>query len=89
MKNTIRVGVDLAKNVFHIHAVNESEDIIWQGKYNRTNWMKAIVKRVPTTAVIGMEAVALQIIGLESFIYLSSKACDIKLCPIVPTTHSK
>ena len=56
MKNIIRVGVDLAKNVFHIHAIDENEKIVWQGKYNRTTWLKAIVKRVPTTAVIGMEA---------------------------------
>lgn len=56
MKNIIRVGVDLAKNVFHIHAVDENEQTVWQGKYNRTTWLKAIVKRVPTTAVIGMEA---------------------------------
>ena len=56
MKNIIRVGVDLAKNVFHIHAIDENEKTVWQGKYNRTAWLKAIVKRVPTTAIIGMEA---------------------------------
>jgi hypothetical protein len=30
MSNIIRVGVDLAKNIFHIHAVNEQEKIVWQ-----------------------------------------------------------
>lgn len=58
MSNIIRVGVDLAKNIFHIHAVNEDEKIVWQGKYNRKSWIKAIAKRVPTTAVIAFEACA-------------------------------
>ncbi len=34
MTKIIRVGVDLAKNVFHIHAVDENEKTVWQGKYN-------------------------------------------------------
>jgi len=56
MTKIIRVGVDLAKNVFHIHAVDENEKTVWQGKYTRNNWIKAIVKRTPQTATIGMEA---------------------------------
>ncbi|MCR9571768.1 transposase [Vibrio alginolyticus] len=56
MAKITRVGVDLAKNVFHIHAVDENEKTVWQGKYSRSNWIKAIVKRTPQTATIGMEA---------------------------------
>jgi len=56
MESIIRVGVDLAKNIFHIHAVGENEKTVWQGKYNRSTWIKAIVKRVPKSATIGMEA---------------------------------
>jgi transposase len=56
MAKIIRVGVDLAKNIFHIHAVDEDEKTIWQGKYTRKNWINAIVKRTPQTAIIGMEA---------------------------------
>nr|WP_135381573.1 transposase [Vibrio tasmaniensis] len=56
MEKIIRVGVDLAKNVFHIHAIDDNEKTVWQGKYTRNNWIKAIVKRTPQTAVIGMEA---------------------------------
>ena len=55
MEKIIRVGVDLAKNIFHIHAVDENEKTVWQGKYGRHAWIKAIVKRVPFTATIGME----------------------------------
>lgn len=56
MEKIIRVGVDLAKNVFHIHAIDDNEKTVWQGKYTRNNWIKAIVKRTPQTAIIGMEA---------------------------------
>jgi len=56
MGTIIRVGVDLAKNVYHIHAVDENEKTVWQGKYARNTWLKAVMKRVPYTAVIGMEA---------------------------------
>lgn len=56
MAKITRVGVDLAKNVFHIHAVDENEKTVWQGKYSRSNWIKAVVKRTPQTATIDMEA---------------------------------
>ncbi|MCC9651034.1 IS110 family transposase [Vibrio sp. MA64] len=58
MSSINRVGVDLAKNIFHIHAVDERDKIIWQGKYKRDSWIKAIVKRVPHSAVIAFEACA-------------------------------
>ena len=28
----IRVGVDLAKNVFHVHGVDRKEEAVWRGK---------------------------------------------------------
>lgn len=40
----IRVGVDLAKNVLHIHSVDENEKMTWQGEYARNTWLKAIMK---------------------------------------------
>ena len=56
MTKIIRVGVDLAKKVFHIHAVDENEKTVWQGKYSRNNWIKATVKRTPQSTTISMEA---------------------------------
>ncbi|PSU35494.1 IS110 family transposase [Photobacterium lutimaris] len=58
MSSINRVGVDLAKNIFHIHAVDERDKIVWQGKYKRDTWIKAIAKRVPPSAVIAFEACA-------------------------------
>ncbi|XGA79321.1 IS110 family transposase [Halomonas sp. CH40] len=56
--NIIRVGVDIAKSVFHVHGVDRHDQVQWRGKYARSKWLDAIVKRVPTGATIGMEACA-------------------------------
>jgi len=36
----IRVGVDLAKNVFHLHGVDRSEKMVWRRKLVRADWIK-------------------------------------------------
>lgn len=56
MSDIHRLGVDIAKNSFFIHAVDSNEKTVWKGEYRRKNWVAAVVKRVPTTAVIGIEA---------------------------------
>ena len=35
MKKIKRVGVDIAKSVFHVHGVDDAEQPVWQGKYSR------------------------------------------------------
>ncbi|MFC3284802.1 IS110 family transposase [Litchfieldella rifensis] len=54
--NIIRVGVDIAKSVFHVHGVDRHDQVQWQGKYSRQKWLDALCKRVPAGAAIGMEA---------------------------------
>src|ERR1022692_5209564 len=34
----IRVGVDLAKNVFQVHGVDRNEKAVWRRKLTRENW---------------------------------------------------
>ncbi|MGM1052407.1 MAG: IS110 family transposase, partial [Pseudomonadota bacterium] len=53
-----RVGIDIAKSVFHVHGVDRHDRIEWRGKYQRDKWLDAIVKRAPVGAEIGMEACA-------------------------------
>ena len=36
MTNIKRVGVDIAKTVFHIHAVDGRDKSVWEGKYIST-----------------------------------------------------
>lgn len=56
--NITRVGVDIAKSVFHVHAVDRHDSVEWQGQYKRDRWINMLCKRVPQTAVIAMEACA-------------------------------
>ena len=54
----IRVGVDIAKSVFHCHGLDRFEKTQWQGKYKRERWLNALSKKVPQGCEIGMEACA-------------------------------
>ena len=54
----IRVGVDIAKSVFHVHGADRQGKTCWQGKYSRSKWLDAISNKAPAGAEIGMEACA-------------------------------
>jgi transposase len=56
MGNITRVGVDIAKSIFHIHVVDRFSEIQWKGKYSRSKWLAMICKKVPLDAEIAMEA---------------------------------
>ena len=52
----IRVGVDLAKNVFQVHGVDARERTVWQKSLKRSNWLSELQRCVPVGAEIGFEA---------------------------------
>jgi transposase len=52
----IRVGVDLAKNVFQLHGVDRNEKPVWRRKLTRANWLKTLLETVEPGCEIGMEA---------------------------------
>lgn len=52
----IRVGVDLAKNVFQVHGVDRDEKPVWQRKLKRDEWIKILLDKIEPGCVIGMEA---------------------------------
>lgn len=54
----IRVGVDLAKNVFQLHGVDAREHVVWQQCVKRADWLAVLQRRVAPGAEIGMEACA-------------------------------
>lgn len=56
--NVTRVGVDIAKMVFHVHAVDRHGSLVWQAKLKRSNWLAAISGRLAPGTEIGMEACA-------------------------------
>jgi transposase len=56
--NITRAGVDIAKSVFHVHAVDRHEAAEWQAKLKRSQWVESLCERVDPGAEIGMEACA-------------------------------
>jgi transposase len=52
----IRVGVDLAKNVFQLHGVDRGERAVWRRRLRREDWIKVLTERVEVGCEIGMEA---------------------------------
>lgn len=52
----IRVGVDLAKNVFQLHGVDRLETTVWRRKLVRGDWIKVLLDRIEPGCEIGMEA---------------------------------
>lgn len=53
-----RVGVDIAKNVFHVHGVDRHDKKVWAVKLSRAKWLASISDKVAPGAEIGMEACA-------------------------------
>jgi len=52
----IRVGVDLAKNVFQVHGVDRNEKPVWKRKLSREEWLKVLLEKIEPGCEIGMEA---------------------------------
>lgn len=54
----IRVGVDLAKNVFQVHGVDARDQPVWERCLRRKDWVAEICKRLEPGSEIGFEACA-------------------------------
>lgn len=53
-----RAGVDIAKSVFHVHAVDRHDRPQWQAKLKRNRWLDALCEHLAPGAEVGMEACA-------------------------------
>lgn len=51
-----RIGIDLAKDVFQLHGVNESDKKIITRKLKRKEVLEFFATKIPTECLIGMEA---------------------------------
>ena len=51
-----RIGVDLAKNVFQVHGVDEDGKAVWKRQLKRSSWLQVLVQKIDTDCEIGMEA---------------------------------
>ena len=52
----IRVGVDLAINVFQVHGVDRTEKPVWRERLSRAHRLKALLERIKLSYQIGTEA---------------------------------
>ncbi len=52
----MRVGVDLAKNVFQVHGVDRNEKPVWRRRLSRKKWLNLLLETVEPGGEIGMEA---------------------------------
>ncbi len=54
----IRVGVDLAKNVFQLHGVDRHGRAVWRRRLTRKQWLSALMAQADPAWESGMEACA-------------------------------
>ena len=53
-----RIGVDIAKSIFHVHAVDRYGKLLWQKKLKRNEWISAVREKAEPGTEIAMEACA-------------------------------
>jgi len=51
-----RVGIDLAKNVFQVHGVDEHGELVWKRSLKRATWLGVFFKTVEPGCEVAMEA---------------------------------
>jgi transposase len=56
--NTTRVGVAIAKSVFHVHVLDRHDKLQLQAKLKRNPWRDALFEHVTPGAEVSMEACA-------------------------------
>jgi len=52
--NVTRVGVDIAKSVFHVHGVDRRDQPQWCTNLKRAGWLDALCERVTPGAEVGI-----------------------------------
>ena len=58
MSKFIRAGVDIAKSVFHVNAVDRTEKLKWQAKLSRNKWIDELCTRLAPGTEVAMEVCA-------------------------------
>jgi transposase len=53
-----RIGVDIAKSVFHVHGVGSDDCPQWKAKLKRDEWINAVCEQLKPDGEVGMEACA-------------------------------
>lgn len=59
----MRIGVDLAKNVFQIHGVDRHEKPIWRQRLSRDRWLQTVLERSSPDVRLAWRVAAVHITG--------------------------
>ncbi len=51
-----RIGVDLAKNVFQLHGVDQRDEVVWKRRLSRAKWLNTMLNNTEPGCEVGMEA---------------------------------
>jgi hypothetical protein len=51
----MRIGVDLAKNVFQIHGVDSHEKPVWRQRLPRDRWLQTVLEKIEPVCEVGMD----------------------------------
>ncbi len=73
-----RMGIDLAKNVFQLHAVDRYGKVEWKRRLSRGKWLNALLDKAEPGCEIGMEACAGALHWARE---LQSRGYTVKLIP--------
>ena len=66
MNEFMRIGVDLAKNVFQVHGVDRREQAAWCKRLPRSRWLQAVTEVAPLGCEIGWNVVPVPITGPDN-----------------------
>lgn len=85
MNELVRIGVDLAKNVFQVHGVDRREQLGWCKRLPRLNWPAMRSKRRPLLHVMAMRrrqwtSRTSTVKSAISTVHRSSRSCLICAC---------
>ncbi|MGF6397811.1 hypothetical protein ABH905_001477 [Pseudomonas frederiksbergensis] len=63
----MRIGVDLAKNVFQIHGVDRHEQPVWRQRLLRDRWLQTVLEKIEPGCKSAWKVVAVHTIGHGSY----------------------
>ena len=73
-----RIGVDLAKNVYQLHGVDDRGNAVWKRRLSRGKWLAVLCNTAPPGTVVGMESCA----GVHHWAReLTDRGYEVKIIP--------
>ena len=81
----MRIGVDLAKNVFQVHGVDGNEQPFWRRQLSRARWVAAVTAKLAPGGEIGIDLSNTERSGL-SYAYIPIN--DVDRAPVLDFNYA-